>query len=116
MKTHKDLDIWNLAIELVVKIYKESKNFPKEEMYGLSSQLRRASISVASNIAEGAARQSKEEFIRFVYYSLGSLSEIETQLIIANKIGYINNDDYAKDIEILRRKILNFIKYLKTNK
>ena len=116
MKTHKDLDIWKLAIELVLKIYKETKNFPKDEMYGLTSQLRRASVSGASNIAEGAARQSKEEFIRFVYYSLGSLSEIETQLIIANKIGYIKNDDYAKDIEILRRKILNFIKYLKTNK
>lgn len=116
MKTHKDLDVWKLAIELVVKIYKETKNFPKEEMYGLTSQLRRASVSVASNIAEGAARQSKEEFVRFVYYSLGSLSEIETQLIIANKIGYMKNDDYVKDIEILRRKILNFIKYLKSNK
>ena len=67
MKTHKDLDIWKLAIELVVKIYKNTKNFPKEEMYGLTSQLRRASVSVASNIAEGAARQSTEEFIRFVY-------------------------------------------------
>ena len=116
MKTHKDLDIWNLAIELVIKIYKETKNFPKEEMYGLTSQLRRASVSVASNIAEGAARQSKEEFVRFVYYSLGSLSEIETQLIIANKIGYMKNDDYKNDIELLRRKILNFIKYLKSKK
>jgi four helix bundle protein len=116
MKTHKDLDIWNLAIELVVKIYKETKNFPKEEMYGLTSQLRRASVSVASNIAEGAARQSKEEFIRFVYYSLGSLSEIETQIIIANKIRYMKDENYMNDIELLRRKTLNFIKYLKSNK
>ncbi len=114
MKTHKDLDIWKLAIELVVKIYRNTKNFPKEEMYGLTSQLRRASISVASNIAEGAARQSKEEFVRFVYYSLGSLSEIETQLIIANKIGYTKDEEYINDIKVLRRKILNFIKYLKS--
>ncbi len=116
MKTHKDLDIWKLAIELVVKIYKNTKNFPKEEMYGLTSQLRRASVSVASNIAEGAARQSKEEFVRFVYYSLGSLSEIETQLIIANKIGYTKDEEYINDIKVLRRKILNFIKYLKSKK
>ncbi|MEE9117329.1 MAG: four helix bundle protein [Calditrichia bacterium] len=66
MKTHKDLDIWKLAIELVVKIYKKTKNFPKEEMYGLTSQLRRAAVSVASNIAEGAARNSIGEYIRFV--------------------------------------------------
>ncbi len=116
MKTHKDLDIWNLAIELVVKIYKDTKSFPKEEIYGLTSQLRRASVSVASNIAEGAARQSKEEFVRFVYYALGSLSEIETQIIIADKIGYTKCEEYLNNIEILRRKILNFIKYLKSNK
>ena len=116
MKTHKDLDIWKLAIELVVKIYKDTKYFPKEEMYGLTSQLRRASVSVASNIAEGAARQSKVEFIRFTYYALGSLSEIETQKIIADKIGYTKCEEYMNDNEILRRKILKFIKYMKTDK
>ena len=116
MKTHKDLDIWKLAIELVVKIYKVTKSFPKEELYGLTSQILRASVSVASNIAEGAARQSKEEFIRFTYYALGSLSEIETQIIISEKIGYTKCDEYLNDIEILRRKILNFIKYMKKDK
>ena len=114
VRTHKDLDVWKLGIELVEKIYKATTGFPKEEIYGLTSQMRRAAVSIPSNIAEGAARNSEKEFIQFLYISLGSLSELETQVIIANKIGYLDSLDMINSIEILRKKLLNFIKYVKT--
>jgi four helix bundle protein len=113
-KTHKDLDIWKEGINLVTKIYEITKKFPKVEIYSLASQMRRASISFPSNISEGAARNSKSEYIRFLYISLGSLSELETQLIISNNLEYVQNiDSELEMIEALRRKTHNFIKYLK---
>ena len=84
--THKDLDVWKLGIELVQEVYEVTKVFPKEEMYGLTSQIRRAAVSIPSNIAEGYARESIKELIRFLYISLGSLSELETQLLISIKL------------------------------
>jgi four helix bundle protein len=114
MKTHKDLDIWKRGIGLVEKTYKATTNFPKEELYGLTSQIRRAAISYPSNIAEGAARFSKKEFTQFLYISLGSLSELETQLIIAEKLRYLKTDNLLEEVEVLRRMTLNFIKYLKS--
>jgi four helix bundle protein len=114
MKTHKDLDIWNRGIDFVEKIYAVTANFPKEETYGLVSQIRRAAISYPSNIAEGAARFSKKEFIQFLYISLGSLSEVETQLMIASRLKYLTNTELLNDLEVLRRMTLNFIKYLKS--
>jgi len=114
MKTHKDLDIWKMGIELVSKIYQDTQDFPKEETYGLTSQMRRAAVSIPANIAEGAARNSKKEYIQFLYISLGSLSELETLIIISTDLGYLNNYyNFSDKIETLRRKILNFIKYLK---
>lgn len=83
IKTHKDLDVWNKAMAFAEKIYHLTKNFPKEEQFGLTSQIRRSAISIASNIAEGAARNSEKEFIQFLYVAMGSLSEIETQLLLA---------------------------------
>ena len=91
MKTHKDLEIWKIAIDMVTKIYAITKEFPKEEIYGLTNQIRRAAVSVPSNIAEGAGRSSNKEFLQFLYYAKGSLSEIETQLIIAHNLCYIND-------------------------
>ena len=82
LKTHKDLDVYQNSMELVTDIYHMTKFFPREEQYGLTSQIRRSAVSVPSNIAEGAARKSKPEFIQFLYIALGSLSELETQLII----------------------------------
>jgi len=116
MRTHKDLDIWKLGIKLVENIYKLCEVFPLEEKFGIVSQIKRAAVSVPSNIAEGSARNSKKEFIQFCYISLGSLSEIETQLIISNRLKFISDEDLEKNIltiETLRKKLLNFIKYLK---
>jgi len=95
LKTHVDLDVWKLSMDFVENIYRESHRFPKEEMYGLTSQIRRAAVSIPSNIAEGASRQSPKEFVQFLYISLGSLSEVETQLMLAQRLGY------AKEIKTL---------------
>jgi four helix bundle protein len=113
MKTHKDLDIWKRGIGFVEQAYKVTTNLPKEELYGLTSQIRRSAISYPSNIAEGAARSSKKEFIQFFYIALASLSEVETQLIIAEKLQYLNVARLLEEVEALRRMTLNFIKYLK---
>jgi four helix bundle protein len=114
MKTHKDLDIWGKGLDLVTDIYKLTKNFPKEEIYGLSSQMQRAAVSYPSNVAEGAARNSKPDYIRFIYIALGSLSELETQVIISKNLGYTSdNEKLLNEIEILRKMTLNFIRHLK---
>ena len=115
--THKDLEIWQEGLNLVTKIYEITKDFPKEEIYGLTSQMRRAAISYSSNIAEGAARNSPSEYIRFLYICQGSLSELETQLIIANKLNYISDINEIIEItEMLRRKTHNLIKYFDMKK
>ena len=88
IKTHKDLDVWKLSIQLVKDIYQLTSKFPSEEKFGLVAQIRRAVVSIPSNIPEGEARNSDKDYIRFLYISLGSLSEIETQLIIAEELGF----------------------------
>lgn len=89
---HKKLDVWNKSIELVTEIYLITKCFPKEEIFGLSSQLRRASVSVMSNIAEGSARKSSLERKRFYEISRSSLVEIDAQIEIANRLSYISKE------------------------
>jgi len=111
IRNHKDLNVWKKSIDLVDIIYKVTKSFPKEELYCLTSQIRRSAISVPSNIAEGAARSSKKEFIQFLYIALGSLSELETQIIIANRQGYLNNlDSLLENIQVIQ-KLLNGLIY-----
>lgn len=88
--TYKSLNVWKKAMELVVLVYNISKHFPKEEIYGLSSQMRRAAVSIPSNIAEGHQRYSPKEFIHFLSIARGSLAELETQVIIANRLNYIS--------------------------
>ena len=115
-KTHKDLDIWQRGIDLVEHIYQATKGFPKDEEYGLKSQMRRAAVSYPSNIAEEAARSSKNEYVHFAYIALGSLSELETQLVIAGRLRYLEPTALLEEVETLRRKTLNFIKYMKSGK
>lgn len=93
MKSHKDLDVWKKAIDLSVEAYRLTGSFPKEEIYGITSQMRRASVSIASNIAEGAARRTDKDFIHFLYMALGSASELDTQIEIAIKVGHAGIDE-----------------------
>lgn len=112
MGTHKKLDLWNKAIELVVLIYELTKTFPNEERFGLTNQMRRAAISIPSNIAEGGGRQSDKENTHFLYIALGSLAELETQIIIAKKLEYIKDENLLILINTLRPKLINYIKYI----
>ncbi|MGP9632686.1 four helix bundle protein [Halomonas sp. AOP43-A1-21] len=91
MRKHQELRVWQQAMDLVEQVYGITKLFPDDERYGLISQMRRCAVSVPSNIAEGAARGSTQEFIRFLYISQGSLSELETQLLIAQRLKYLEN-------------------------
>ena len=90
MKTHKDLDLWKDSIRMVVDIYLMTKEFPKEELYGLTIQIRRSAISIPANISEGAAKNSPPDFIRYLRIAQGSLSELETLLLIAFQLEYID--------------------------
>ncbi len=116
MKTHKDLDCWKNSINLVKSICELTSKFPKEEIFGLTSQLRRAVVSVPSNIAEGSARNSKKEFIQFLYIASGSLSEIETQIIISKELQFIEEtkfDFLMNNLNLIRAQLIGLIKYLK---
>lgn len=90
MKGHRDLIAWQKAMELVTAIYKVTREFPKDELYGLTTQLRRAAVSVPSNLAEGHGRNSRKEFHQFIGQARGSLVEAETQLEIARNLGYLD--------------------------
>lgn len=90
--SYKDLEIWKRGMSLVENIYEITRNFPKEEQYGLSVQMRRSSISVPSNIAEGFTRKQTKEFKRFLNISLGSLAELETQIILSFRLKYITEE------------------------
>jgi four helix bundle protein len=94
-KRHTDLVAWQKAMELVEEVYRVTKRFPKDELYGLTSQLRRSVVSVPSNIAEGHSRHGRREFMHGLSVAHGSLSEVETQLEIAFRLGYLANDDRA---------------------
>jgi four helix bundle protein len=90
-KPHKRLDAWKLSIELVVEIYRLTEKFPRHENYGLIHQIRRAVTSIPSNIAEGAARQTKKEFSNYLHIAQGSLSELDTQLELGKRLGYLDD-------------------------
>lgn len=112
---HKELDAWKFSVDLSVELYSITKSFPKEEMFGIVQQIRRAAISVPSNIAEGCARKSSKETIHFLYFSLGSLAELETQIIISHKLGYINqSEDIIVMLNKIKQIILGLIRFLKT--
>ena len=116
IRSYKDLIIWQKAIDLVVEIYETLKRFPREELYGLSDQIKRSAVSVPSNIAEGQSRQHTAEFRQFLYIALGSLAELDTQLIIAHRLGYIdskNNEFFAARVIELRKMVSSLTSKLK---
>ena len=115
IKNFKDLRIWQAGIEFVEEVYKITKVFPKEEVYGIVSQMRRSSISIPSNIAEGFMRHHNKEFKQFLFIALASSAEAETQLVISERLGYIPKSELTEllnKLEILNRMIMTLTKRL----
>jgi len=109
LKFYKDLVVWQKAMELVTEIYRVTQKFPKDELFGLTSQLRRAAVSIPSNIAEGQGQLSKGDFRRFLGHARGSLSELETQITISQNLDYLNEAEVAKLLDLATEvgRILN---------
>ena len=104
---YKELDVWRRSVDLAVSVYEILRQFPVEERFGLADQMKRSAISVASNIAEGAGRQGNREFCQFLSIAGGSVAELETQLIIAQKLGYAVNAELLLAEVVIIRKQLN---------
>lgn len=117
IKNFRDLDVWRLAMEIVADVYEYTKTYPKDEVYGLVSQIRRSAVSIASNIAEGFNRYHNKEYKQFLYIALGSSAELETQIEVSTILGYISQATKDKIIEKLdheERMLRNLIKRLGT--
>ena len=114
VKSFKDLTVCQKSIDFVASVYLLVKQLPKEETYALSDQIRRAVVSIPSNIAEGFGRNSTKEYVQFLYIALGSASEVETQIIIGQKIGYFKDiEQYSQDINEIKKMINGLISSLK---
>ena len=115
VKDYKDLKVWQKGIQIVDKVYLITDSFPKSELYGLVSQMRRASVRIPSNVAEGFARHHTKEYTQFLYISLGSCAELDTQLVIANRRKYITKkklEELAEDINYETRMLVSLINKL----
>ncbi|WP_294325480.1 four helix bundle protein [uncultured Chryseobacterium sp.] len=108
MANFKDLLVWQKSIDFVTEVYRTTEAFPKNEFYGLMSQIRRAAVSIPSNIAEGNSRRSKPDYLQFLKISRGSCAEVETQLIISKNLKFLNEEDYLK----LNQEIIEITKML----
>jgi four helix bundle protein len=117
IKSYKDLKVWQVAIDMVVDIYRLTAKFPRNESFGLVSQIQRATVSIPSNIAEGHARGTSREFHHYLSITLGSTAELETQLIIASKLGYLEQttaNEMLERIDKLGKMIRALQKSVKT--
>ena len=117
MKTHKDLQIWQKGISFVKTVYEATASYPQAEQFGLTSQMRRSAVSIPSNIAEGCGRNSNKELVQFLYIALGSSSELETQIIISNELGFLNKektDSILSMINEIIRMTSSLIQSIKT--
>lgn len=115
MNSYKDLDVYHRAIELSVHIYRITDGFPKSELYGLVSQIRRCTVSIPSNIAEGQKRGHKPEYIQFLRIALGSGAELETQLLISQKIEFLTEKEYEElnnELQVIMRMLSRLITVL----
>ncbi|MGJ5640600.1 four helix bundle protein [Formosa sp. S-31] len=112
---HKDLDVWKEAMVLVELVYKITTTFPSSELYGLTSQIRRSAVSIPSNIAEGSARNGFKELYQFIGIAMGSASELETQLLISEKLNYISSDFelVEKQLHKVRKLLIGYKNYIK---
>jgi len=100
LNSYKDLIVWKKSYELTLFVYKITKKFPSDELYGLVTQMRRAAVSIVSNIAEGYSRKGRMEYVQFLSMAYGSLSELETQIMLANDLGYTDMENYNKLISL----------------
>ncbi|MGH9340692.1 MAG: four helix bundle protein [Acidobacteriota bacterium] len=100
-RPHKKLRAWRESIRLVIEVYRNVRTFPNFERFGLAAQMQRAAVSVPSNIAEGAARHSKKEFLKFIYIAKGSLSELDTQIEIGRDLGFLSDSSSTKLLELI---------------
>ena len=119
MKDFRQLKVWEKSHQLALAIYKETKNFPKEELYGLTSQIRRASMSVPTNIAEGCGRNTDAEFARFLQIAMGSASETEYQLLLSHDLGFLTKEQYDKlniDVTEVKRMLASLLKTLRADR
>lgn len=115
MKPHQNLDAWKLSFQFTQKVYELTKSFPREEIYGITSQIRRAAVSVPVNIAEGAARHTAKQFIQFLHYSLGSNSELDTLILLSKSLGYLSENqcqELIQDLDRIGKTIYGLIKYI----
>lgn len=115
IKNFRDLEVWKLGKEIVLEVYRVTKDFPKEEMYGLVSQMRRAAVSIPSNVAEGFNRKHNPEYRQLLYVAMGSCAELETQIEVAHDLGFLSAGDRDKVLEKLdheSRMLRNLIKRL----
>jgi four helix bundle protein len=111
MKNYKDLTVWQKSFQLTLLIYKITKTFPKDERFELVSQMHRAAVSIPSNIAEGYSRKTTKEFIRFILISYGSINELETQLLIAKELNFIQEDVFL-DCQLLLEEVSKMLNAL----
>ena len=116
MRPHEQLDVWRKSIDFTVEVYKVTDGLPKDERFGLTSQIRRASVSIAANIAEGAGRKSDKEFLNFLSMSQGSASEVETEMLIAFRLEYISVEAFEnlmQKLDEIGRMITGLCKHLR---
>jgi len=119
MKDFRQLKVWEKSHQLALAIYKATKEFPKEELYGLTSQIRRSSMSIPTNIAEGCGRNTDKEFARFLQIAMGSASETEYQLILARDLEFLATDSYEKlhnDVEEVKRMLASLLKTIRADR
>lgn len=116
MRPHEKLEVWKRAIDFVVLVYEMTKDFPSEERFGLTSQIRRAAVSIPANIAEGAARKTNKEFLQFLFITQVSSSELETEILIAKKVGYLDETSYIslkEEVGNISRMMIGLSNHLK---
>ena len=115
LRNYKDLQVWQKAYQLCLKVYKATRDFPKYELYGITSQMRRAGVSIPSNIAEGYGRKTTKEYVQFLYIAYGSLCELETQVLLSGDLEYSSkdkNDILLSEIGSVERMLKALIKSL----
>lgn len=113
LRSHLDLEVWQCSMDLAADIYAITTRFPREEVYGLSMQMRRSAVSIPSNIAEGAARHSRKELVQFLHVALGSAAELETQVLLARRMGFLSEGEPIDKLDRVRKMLIALLRSLK---